>query len=80
MNNYYIREGYTAEELLEEQAEIEKRLADVGALFKDPKMVPTTDFQVEARELHREGYSYGEQIHDCYAEIGAIIEAINALK
>jgi hypothetical protein len=79
MSNYYVREGYIAEELIEAQAEIEKRLADIGALYNDPTLIPVSTYQDKARELHREGYSYGEQIHDCYAEIGAILEAMEAL-
>jgi len=73
--NYYIREGFTAEALLLQSQMLESQLREIGTLYNGEAEEPLSTVQKLARDNHREGYEYAEQIHDLYAEIGAIMEA-----
>ena len=75
ISNYYVREGFSDRELHDFRVKAEARLNELGALYKDRNLENPTDYQMDAMALHRDGYSLDDQIHDCYAEIGAILQA-----
>lgn len=74
--NYYIREGFTVEQLQEKMKELEETVRELGAVYGNVEPEILTEFQQKACELHQEGYEIGEQIHDCYSEMGAVIQAL----
>jgi len=74
-DNYYIRKGFTAEALLLQLQMLESRLQEVGQLYDGAVTEPLSTVQKLARDNHREGYEYVEQIYDLYAEIGAVMQA-----
>lgn len=74
-SNYYIREGFNGAQLFLYLIEQEARLKELGALYEDRNLKNPSDFQMDAMALHRDGYTLDDQIHDCYAEIGAIMQA-----
>ena len=75
--NYYIREGFTVEQLQEKMKELQETVRELGVVY-DGKESPIfySEFQQKACGLHQEGYEIGEQIHDCYSEMGAVIQAL----
>lgn len=55
--------------------ELKDRLKLLGQLY-DEKTQNPNEAQKEMLELDSAGYELGEQIHDCYAEMGSVMNAI----
>lgn len=56
------------------------RLQTIGPLYDGaPPVRPASPAQVKAIEYNRDGYDFGEQIFDLYAEQGAIMQAMQNL-
>lgn len=81
MTNYYIREGFSLEELALQKAVLEVKLRKLGALYDNTADYGNlTPYQERAIELARAGYDIGEQINDIYSEMGGIMQAEEALE
>lgn len=74
--NYYIREGFTVEQLQEKFKELQNDVRELGAIYDNVQPEVLSEFQRGACSAHYEGYEIGEQIHDCYSEMGAVAKAL----
>jgi hypothetical protein len=75
MSNYYISHHYTPAQLAQARLETEAYLRQVGALYENPALDNLSIAQMQMRDHHHRGYTYTDQIHDAYADLGAIMEA-----
>lgn len=75
MSNIYIERDFTVEQLEDLKIKVNKRLQEVGELY-DGKWDNLSEYQENARKMHHDGYTYDNQIHHLYAEIGTINEAL----
>jgi hypothetical protein len=81
MSSVYIRENYSRSELEMLRKELNLKVRELGELYDNTANYENlTPYQESALEWNRAGYDIGEQIHDTYAEIGAILEAEEALE
>lgn len=81
MTNFYIDSKFPKEYLEGKIKSINENLSEVGALYDGTANYDNlSDIQKESMANNSQGYEYGEQIHDMYSEIGAILQAIDALQ
>ncbi len=71
--SYY--DGFEPVNLLNCYVNLYENLRQLGELYKG-KRENLTEWQEKCLEFHMEGYDLGEQIHDCYAEMGALLEQV----